>query len=66
MGQVSAMYARLGLSDFEHVRPRLAAFLEAKRDYQTNRFEPPDDVRAMVMERWRDFSKRYGYADSER
>jgi omega-hydroxy-beta-dihydromenaquinone-9 sulfotransferase len=65
MGQVSAMYARLGLGDFEHVRPRLAAFLDAKRDYQTNRFEPPEDVRAMVMERWRDFSQRYGYGDSE-
>jgi hypothetical protein len=63
LGQLRAMYQRLKLGDFEQVRPRLEAFLDAKKDYQTNRFEPPEDVRAMVMERWGDFARRYGYAE---
>lgn len=61
LGQIRAMYEQLELGDFEHVRPRLEAFLEAKKDYQTNRFEPPEEIRAMVTERWGDFARRYGY-----
>jgi omega-hydroxy-beta-dihydromenaquinone-9 sulfotransferase len=62
MGQIRSMYQQLDLGDFEHVRPRLEQFLEAKKDYQTNRFEPPEEIRAMVAERWGEFAKRYGYA----
>jgi hypothetical protein len=63
--QVRAMYQKLDLGDFEHVRPKLEAFLEAKKDYQTNRFEPPEEVRAIVGERWGEFARRYGYANGE-
>jgi hypothetical protein len=56
------MYEQLKLGDFEHVRPQLKAFLEAKKDYQTNRFEPPEEIRSLVAERWGEFAKRYGYA----
>jgi hypothetical protein len=56
------MYQQLSLGDFAHVRPQLEAFLETKKDYQTNRFGPPDDVKAMVYERWRTFADKYGYS----
>jgi omega-hydroxy-beta-dihydromenaquinone-9 sulfotransferase len=65
LGQIRAMYEQLNLGDFEQVQPRLAAFLEAKKDYQTNRFEAPEEVRAMVMERWADFARRYGYLSND-
>jgi hypothetical protein len=61
-GQIRAMYERLNLGDFERVRPRLEEFLVAKKDYQTNRFEPPAEVRSMVYARWAEFARRYGYA----
>jgi hypothetical protein len=63
--QIRAMYQRLNLGDFEHVRPQLEAFLETKKDYQTNRFEPPAEVRSMVLERWTDFARRYGYLTND-
>jgi hypothetical protein len=62
VGQIRAMYQQLSLGDFAHVRPQLEAFLETKKDYQTNRFGPPDDVKAMVYERWRTFADKYGYS----
>jgi hypothetical protein len=61
--QIRTMYERLQLGDFQHVRPRLLEFLEGKRDYQTNRFEPPEEVRRMVFERWGEFARRYGYGN---
>jgi hypothetical protein len=63
--QIRSIYKQLNLGDVEHVQPRLAAFLEAKKDYQTNRFEAPDDVRSMVMERWSGFARRYGYLPND-
>jgi hypothetical protein len=65
VGRIQFMYQQLNLGDFEHVRPRLEAFLETKKDYQTNRFEPPDDVRATVMARWADFARKYGYCSND-
>jgi hypothetical protein len=62
IAQIRAMYEQLNLGDFEQVRPRLEAILEAKKDYRTNRFEPPEEVRTMVAERWGEFARRYGYA----
>ena len=61
VAQIRAMYEQLDLGDFAHLRPRLEAFLEAKKDYQTNRFEPPEEIRTMVAERWGEFAQRYGY-----
>ena len=59
--QLRAIYEALSLGDFEQVRPRLEEFLEAKKDYKTNRFEAPEEVRTMVAERWGEYAKRYGY-----
>jgi hypothetical protein len=61
LGQLRTIYETLRLGDFDCVRPRLEAFLDTKKDYQTNRFEPPAEVQARVYERWRDFARRYGY-----
>jgi hypothetical protein len=65
VGQIRAMYQQLNLGDFGHVRPRLEAFLEAKKDYQTNRFEPPEEIRSLVAERWGEFARKYGYAAND-
>jgi hypothetical protein len=59
------MYEQLDLGDFEHVRPRLEEFLEAKKDYQTNRFEPPEEIRSLVAKRCGEFARRYGYAAND-
>jgi hypothetical protein len=61
VGRIQAIYQQLNFGDFECVRPHLEVFLQSKKDYQTNRFEPPDEIRRMVAERWADFAKRYGY-----
>jgi hypothetical protein len=61
LSQMRALYEQLHLGDFQSVRPQLEAFLESKKNYRTNRFEPPHEVRTMVLDRWSDFASRYGY-----
>jgi hypothetical protein len=65
VARVRAMYQQLNLGDFEYVRPQLEAIAEAKKDYQTNRFEPPEAIRTMVVERWGEFARKYGYSNRE-
>jgi hypothetical protein len=62
VGQVRAVYSRLGLGDFEQVRPAVEAYFAEKADYKTNRFQLAPETRAEVARRWAAFFKRYGYA----
>src|SRR5581483_1721959 len=61
VGQVRALYARLGLGDFEAVLPRLQKYLAGVAGYRTNRYEPSPELRAEVARRWGDVIRRYGY-----
>jgi hypothetical protein len=55
-------YDRLGLGDFDPVRPRVERYLEEHADYQTNRYKPlPGQLEAEIARRWADVIRRYGY-----
>lgn len=56
------VYDGLGLGDFTDAERGVDEYLSAERDYKTNRFELPDDVRERVAERWSGYAERYGYA----
>lgn len=60
-GSLRALYERLDLGDFGPAEPGIDAYLAGEKDYRTNRFELPDDVRARVAERWRGYADRWGY-----
>ncbi|MEN0112137.1 MAG: sulfotransferase, partial [Planctomycetota bacterium] len=62
MGELRRVYNDLDLGDFAAAEPGVSRYLAAERDYRTNRFEVPDDVRGRVAERWGAYAERWGYA----
>ena len=62
VGQMRAVYERLGLGDFEVVRPAIEGYLQRTKDYKTNRHELPAETRDEITRRWDAFIRRYGYA----
>jgi hypothetical protein len=62
VGQMRALYERLGLGEFERVRPRVEAYLAGNKGYQTNRYPTlSPQVRAEITRRWGHVIERYGY-----
>lgn len=60
-GQLQALYAQLNLGDFDRVRPKLDEYLRETRDYQTNKFQLDEEVRAEIDRRWGHWMRPYGY-----
>ena len=52
LGQMRAVYERLGLGDFEEVRPAMEAYFAEKADYKTNRYPASPPERAEIARRW--------------
>ena len=65
VGQMRAVYERLGLGDFEAARPAIADYAAGQKDYQTNRYQITPEMRAEVARRWGKFIEQYGYAAEE-
>lgn len=60
--KMAEIYERLGLGDYALVRDRVAAFLGEQKDYQTNKHELDDALKAKIRDRWAGYFARYGYA----
>jgi hypothetical protein len=63
VGQLERIYRELDLGEFEAVRPKVAAYAQAKQNYRTNRHELPEELRQAIDEQWSAYRKRYGYAE---
>jgi hypothetical protein len=61
MGEMQKAYERLELGEFEAMRPRLAAYLETIKGYETNRYQVTPEERREIDRRWGEVSRRYGY-----
>lgn len=61
MDALRGVYEQLSLGDFAPAEPGVEAYLAEERDYKTNRYQLPDDVRDRVMQRWGDYARRWGY-----
>ncbi|QDV79948.1 sulfotransferase family protein [Botrimarina mediterranea] len=55
------LYANLDLGAFADAEPGVAAYLAEEKDYKTNRFELPEEVRERINDRWSGYAKRWGY-----
>ncbi|MCO6045558.1 sulfotransferase [Aeoliella sp. ICT_H6.2] len=66
--EISRMYDELSLGDYARIEPGVDSYIERTRDYQTNRFELPADVKARVRDRWGIYFDmfEYGEVGSER
>ncbi len=62
VGEMEALYERLGLGGFDAYRPRLEEYLVRTSGYETNRYDLPPELRAEIGRRWRPVIERYGYS----
>jgi omega-hydroxy-beta-dihydromenaquinone-9 sulfotransferase len=60
--EMRKLYDHLGLGDFDLVRLKLESYFAAQREYRTNRYAQPLEVRAKIAARWGEVIRRYGYA----
>lgn len=59
--EMERVYRHLGLGDFQEARPRIAAYLDQQKNYQTNKHELDDATQARIRQRWGAYIERYGY-----
>jgi omega-hydroxy-beta-dihydromenaquinone-9 sulfotransferase len=58
-----SLYERLGLGDFEVVRPRLEQYLASIAGYETNRYQLTPEQRQEITRRWGEVIRQYGYGE---
>ncbi len=61
IGEVQAVYEKLGLGDFDDVREKIEAHVADRRDYKPNKHELDAGIKSQIAERWSDYLERYGY-----
>jgi len=61
VGELERVYQKLGLGDFESLRPHLNSYLESQKSYQTNKHNLSPEMVAQLAERWGPYMRRYGY-----
>jgi hypothetical protein len=58
------IYQHLGLGSFDSVRSSWEAKSEQERGYQTNKLQIDPQQEAMILDRWSDYARKYGYLDT--
>jgi hypothetical protein len=61
VGGTQAIYAGLGLGEFDRVRPKVEAYAANSRNYETNKYPITDELKAKVRGRWGDIIDQQGY-----
>lgn len=63
LSQMERLYGELELGGFDSAQPRISAYLEQQKGYETNKFKPlPPDVESDITRRWGEVIDRFGYA----
>ena len=65
VAQLEAVYAQLGLSQWQTDRDLFEQYLSTQRNYKKNRYTFPDDTVGLVRDRWQPFLSRWGYSSPE-
>lgn len=61
VGEVQAVYEKLGLGDFEDVREKLEEVASKQGEYKTNQHRLDPELKAEIQRRWAGYFERYGY-----
>jgi hypothetical protein len=61
VGGTERVYEGLGLGGFDVVRPRIEGYAARNRNYETNKYDLPPELRARIRERWGDLIRAQGY-----
>ncbi len=59
--QMSEMYAKTGMGDFEHVLPAIRSYFERNADYRENRLELSGEDIERISRHWNPMFDKYGY-----
>ena len=51
------------LTCFAEVRPKVAEYVDASRDYRASTYELPEDLRRRIAQQWGEYIRRYGYEE---
>jgi omega-hydroxy-beta-dihydromenaquinone-9 sulfotransferase len=63
IGNLRAIYEKLGLCEFESVLPAWQEYVAATEGYKTNRYELSPALRDEISRRWIGYIRRYGYEE---
>ncbi len=61
VGQIESVYDQLDLDDFESVRPAIAGYAAAHRDYRRSHYTLSPATVERVRRHWAPYFERYGY-----
>lgn len=62
VGSVQTVYTKLGILDFESVRPHLEAFVAERQGYERNKWTLTPEEKAEIHTRWGDIIEKLGYS----
>jgi hypothetical protein len=60
-GQMETLYEQLDLGDFGPARDAIDEYVAQRADFERRDYEPTEEVKRLVLERWRPYFERYGY-----
>jgi len=60
--EISKMYQKLELGDYEVVRPKIEAFVVEQKDYKPNKHHIEKALKEKIHQRWAGYFEKYGYA----
>lgn len=58
---LKSIYAKLDLGDFSRAEPAIENYLSGTKEYQTNKYELPEEKQNLIRQRWAPYFKRFGY-----
>jgi LPS sulfotransferase NodH len=61
-GVVESIYQQLDLGGFESIRDSLTKRIQDEKEYKTNRFGLDEATETLVLQNWKTYAERYGYA----
>jgi hypothetical protein len=61
VGEIGKIYQSLDLGDYASVRGAIAVAAAGQKDYQTNKHELDEALKATIRQRWSTYFERYGY-----
>ena len=65
IGRMRAIYEQLDLGRFDLVEPAIRTYFDERKDYKTNRYELPPQLREEISRRWGTWIEKYGYGGKE-
>jgi hypothetical protein len=61
VAEIGKIYQALDLGDYAPVRGAIAVAAAGQKDYQTNKHEMDESLKATIRQRWSEYFERYGY-----